>query len=69
MLCMIDEDTHYEMKQKAETTRKILIVDDEPLTHLRNIFSRKPVGITVPVKSLVMPFCALGDQGDLVQVP
>ncbi len=32
MLCMIDEDTHYEMKQKAETTRKILIVDDEPLT-------------------------------------
>ena len=37
--------------------------------HFRNIFSRQSVGITVPVKSLVMPFCALGDQGDLVQVP
>lgn len=32
MLQMIDEDTNYQMRQKGETTRNILIVDDEPLT-------------------------------------
>lgn len=32
MLRMIDEDTEYQMKQKTETTKKILIVDDDPMT-------------------------------------
>ena len=32
MLCMIDEDTGYQMKQRVETTKHILVVDDEPET-------------------------------------
>ncbi len=31
MLRMIDEDTEYQMKQKSETIKDILIVDDEPM--------------------------------------
>lgn len=33
MLDMIDEDTEYEMCQKAELNSNILVVDDEPLQH------------------------------------
>ena len=29
---MIDEDSEYKMKQKSETVRKILIVDDDPMS-------------------------------------
>lgn len=32
MLCMIDEDTGYQMKQRCETTKHILVVDDELAT-------------------------------------
>ena len=32
MLRMIDEDSQYQMKQKSETAKKILIVDDDPMT-------------------------------------
>lgn len=32
MLHMIDEDSEYQMKQEDETTKKILIVDDDPMT-------------------------------------
>lgn len=32
MLRMIDEDSEYKMKQKSETVRKILIVDDDPMS-------------------------------------
>lgn len=32
MLRMIDEDSEYQMKQKSETTKNILIVDDDPMT-------------------------------------
>lgn len=32
MLRMIDEDSKYQMKQKSETVKKILIVDDDPMT-------------------------------------
>lgn len=32
MLRMIDEDSKYQMKQKSETAKKILVVDDDPMT-------------------------------------
>lgn len=32
MLRMIDEDSEYQMKQKGEVTKKIMIVDDDPMT-------------------------------------
>lgn len=32
MLCMIDEDSEYRMKQKSETIKRILIVDDDPMS-------------------------------------
>ena len=32
MLRMIDEDSEYKMKQKSETVRRLLIVDDDPMS-------------------------------------